>query len=330
MLAIVGSVLVVVLSDRAEYVSAFSVGDGTEESPYLLYTDKQFYHLQQLRMSDWDEQTLQNMHFRLMKDITLTHNVKAEACFSGMLDGNGHTIRLYNCRMFYRVGSGGVIRNLHISSSQKVFFDSDYYRRVIASADTQPKTYIFLKINKGAVIEDCTIQYNVKLTSVGDKDYATSSGGVILDRIACVCFTNNGIIRNCNITGTVGDMGGSTRKSTMRFAGVTCSGAGTIEKCQISLKHELYAYKGMYFQYYGVAYGNKCTDCFVDGDITIYTVIPQKTTVYGIGTSSEGCVFAGTIRVVRIDRNDDLKELAVSKNEVDMRGRIIVEDRTTE
>jgi len=78
-------------------------GSGTEEDPYLIYTAEQFNWIS-LIWCDWDK------HFRLMADIDLT-GLGGEKCntigcymisrinkpFSGVFDGNGHTISNFSC-----------------------------------------------------------------------------------------------------------------------------------------------------------------------------------------------------------------------------------------
>ncbi len=98
-------------------------GSGTEEDPYQVWTAEDFALL------SWYV-SVQDKHFTLMADLDLSGIILypigdsgfSFTGFSGVFDGNGHTIRNVNINMpgsnniglFASVNPGGQVRNLHI------------------------------------------------------------------------------------------------------------------------------------------------------------------------------------------------------------------------
>jgi hypothetical protein len=104
---------------KARYRLAFVAGEGSEDSPYLVRTADQ---LELMGMCPYER----DAHFRLMDDIDLDPNLPGRkvfnkaviASFTGVFDGNGHTIRHLTVigQDFLGLfgGLGGQVRNLGV------------------------------------------------------------------------------------------------------------------------------------------------------------------------------------------------------------------------
>ncbi len=129
-------------------LSAFLTGEGTEDSPYLIYTPVDL-NLVGLFACEWDK------HYRLMADIDISgfdgkdgkprFNIIAPGHiagfeevlsfrgipFTGLFDGNGHTIsrptvKTYGCRgLFGGLGTSGEVRNLGVADVNAAGSGSD-------------------------------------------------------------------------------------------------------------------------------------------------------------------------------------------------------------
>ena len=90
-----------VLSDLLE-------GSGTEEDPYFIYTPNDI-DLMGLFSCEW------NKYFKLMADIDLsvfsTNNLNLIGCFTGVFDGNGHSISNFTCQ-YLQDDSIGLFRHV--------------------------------------------------------------------------------------------------------------------------------------------------------------------------------------------------------------------------
>jgi uncharacterized repeat protein (TIGR02543 family) len=110
------------------YVLAYKGGNGTEENPYLIANATQLNAIRAL--SQWGTY----YHYSLVNDIDLGGWYSlgngwdpignSEVLFTGVLDGNGHTIRnltifrreTNNIGLFVGIGAGSVIRNVKFES----------------------------------------------------------------------------------------------------------------------------------------------------------------------------------------------------------------------
>ena len=97
--------------------TTYGGGSGTEEDPYLIYTAEQFNWIS-LIPGDWDK------HFKLMADIDFNELAGASYStigyysipnhikpFSGVFDGNGHTISnfIYNTKYIHYIGLFSIV-----------------------------------------------------------------------------------------------------------------------------------------------------------------------------------------------------------------------------
>lgn len=175
--------------------AAFSGGDGTEDSPYLISTEEQFLNI----ANGMDK------HYRLVKDLNFygmetvpfgygVNNVGTEVYreFTGVLDGNGFSISnlkingQFHSGVFGKIGSGGIVKNLTVSG----------------------------------------VNVDVNISYVG-KSSATFTGGIIAG-------TNNGEIDSCTVSDCEVIVKSNTtnekaeRNVFFKYGGVVGSNSGSI------------------------------------------------------------------------------------------------------
>lgn len=97
------------------------IGEGTESSPYLLYSKRDLDFLNVLINSGW---STKNKYFKVMQDIaTLSEPIGLSGYrFFGHFDGNGHSITLDiegtdNLALFSRIGPDAHIHNITVDGS---------------------------------------------------------------------------------------------------------------------------------------------------------------------------------------------------------------------
>ena len=110
--------------NASQHDHLFAGGTGTENDPYLIRTMIQFNNIREVHQD--------NMHFRLMNDITLSdfsttwRRISSEETSQLTLDGNGYTIIMdvFNASgirepLFHTIGDSSVIKNLNL-----IFFNN--------------------------------------------------------------------------------------------------------------------------------------------------------------------------------------------------------------
>lgn len=141
---------------------AFTKGQGTENNPYIIYTEKQ---LDQIRQRP-------DLSYKLENDIKITEPWESIDGFTGVLDGNGHSVSGIeisgegeNKGLFSEI-YGGTVKNLTVSA------DISGKRNIGIIAG-----YI-----KDGVIENCVVDgfVSAKTNCVGG-----------------ICGVNQGIVKNC-------------------------------------------------------------------------------------------------------------------------------------
>ena len=187
----------------AEFVSNEWPGSGTEDDPYLIYTDAH-WSLLVSRVNDGNHSGYYGNFFKLMADITVTESVSSGApvtmvgisdnnSFQGTFDGNGHTITLdYNdtrsadfCAPF-RYIKNATIQYLHV--------DGTIYKTKGKNAGG-----LVGKAVGNNTISNCRSSVDIHF----DKDGDVSSGGFIgeLRESGGTTFTNclfDGKLRGAN------------------------------------------------------------------------------------------------------------------------------------
>jgi len=175
---------------KPTYLAGFLSGYGTNDSPYLIYTAEDL-NLVGSGSCDWDK------HFKLMADIDLSgflydgaviarnlnDNTERSSYFqgtdfTGVFDGNGHTIShltikgAYHVGLFGQLASGGAVSNLSLGA-----------------VDVNGVGYIgsIVGCNNGGSITNCS-------------NTGTLSGD---SRLGGLVGSNNGSIANCRSTGTI-------------------------------------------------------------------------------------------------------------------------------
>ncbi|MFC1793120.1 GLUG motif-containing protein, partial [Planctomycetota bacterium] len=173
-------------------LSEFLTGSGTKDSPYLIYKADEL-NLIGLFPCDWDK------HFKLMADIDLSGFAYDTALiapdtgpstltfdgipFTGVFDGNGHTIShlsvtgLYNLGLFGQLKHGGEIRNLGVVNVNIVSSGWDVGGLV---GD-----------NYGGTVTNCYCTGIINVNGSGQH-----IGGI-------VGYNSKGIVSNCYSAGTV-------------------------------------------------------------------------------------------------------------------------------
>lgn len=145
-----------------EGVQPFSVaiGDGTEASPYIAYTQQQLAQLSHVK----------NAAYRLGADINITGEWKPIEGFSGILDGNGYKVNMEgsdgSSNGLFGTLEGAAVKNLTVCADVRVSKNGG----IIAS------------VNDGGIIEGCTALGMVEVKTDG-------AGGI--------CGQNRGTVKNC-------------------------------------------------------------------------------------------------------------------------------------
>lgn len=206
----------------------FLSGDGSQSDPFMVYTKDQ---LAQINL-------ITEKYYRLGGDITLDENWTPIPEFSGVLDGDGHTIKNLNISGKNHVGLiskvTGTVKNLTV------------YGDITAG-----KVAGMIAGENHGTIEGCVAIGTISVNT----DYA---GGI--------CGKNSGIVKNC-LTSLYSITSGS-------FAGGICGGNfGTLENCLAAsnvVVSEMYA-GGIA----GVNNGGTINTC-VSACMTVHDVLTQN------------------------------------------------------
>ena len=276
-------VFVCMLFEEKLSTSALSHGQGTKEDPYKIYTATELVNLQELVASDHCKDYTEGKYFRLEKDLSIASNTTNETIngFYGILDGNGHSIKIRGKGLFYRVANGGRIENTVF----KINLNTLKFTTTFGVAYT---------IDKGAVVTDCTVKGNFDLLVPEQTKNLNLS-----IRCAGVSISNYGLIENCTFDYDVTTSGYSKCSAVMYFAGITIGSGGEIKCCTINAQMEIIMNTtGLYF--YGISRNDIATDCTFNGDIILRknpnsNVLGIATRLYMLGQSVENCTFNGDV-----------------------------------
>ena len=186
-----------------EYDRQYGVGSGDPNDPYCIWTPQQFI------TAGWYEEDC-NKHFLLMTDLDFNDisstEVRpigsAETPFTGMFDGQGHTISRMKLNIYrHYVGVFGVV-GIRVPEGQM----------------RGPPPYDTTGIEAPGFV----LNLQISNTQVAGLDLQ----GVL------VGFNVNGTISECSVTGSVG--GGSSGWSRDVLGGLVGRNIGLIEKCEAS------------------------------------------------------------------------------------------------
>ncbi len=191
-----------------------------EDEPILIHDEEEFFAIR----------IAPDKHYRLVCDIDLskfpiwlpigkenllTENIRYD--FTGILDGNGHTIKNINANeekngVWYGIVSTnyGTIKNLYV---ENVDFHVKSYAAVIAGA------------NYGS-ITNCHIKGASISTIYGSKDYGTSGG---------IVSFNKGVISECSVEDIDLYSNSSEKNSGYYMGGIAALNGtnATIERCMV-------------------------------------------------------------------------------------------------
>ena len=186
----------------------FKAGDGTEENPYLISSEKEF-----LKLSS-DGYANGNYHFKLISDLDFKGiecvQIGTEAKpFNGVLDGNYFTIYNYNLNL----------------SQAKANEKGEKYLGLIGYNDGTIKN-LTLSENEGGVFEYSNIGSNQKY---GKLDYL---GGI------AAINKSKGLIENCHLYGFNGSVriindGTSVSNGSVAVGGISANNEGKIKLCSV-------------------------------------------------------------------------------------------------
>jgi hypothetical protein len=179
----------------------FTGGSGEGNDPYLISTPQQLNLLGAVK-------DLWNQYFKLIADLDMSCFSYGEFdnigyyldCFSGIFDGNGHTVFNYHDKrgLFGQVGDSGTIRNLRLDDSQVGYDVAEILGLLV---DRLEDGFIY-----NCIITDCNV-FGKRVV-----------GGL-------VGYNHAGTVKNCEVSGVVtGD-----RELT---GGITGSNQGEILNCR--------------------------------------------------------------------------------------------------
>ncbi len=214
---------------------SFGGGDGTEASPYLIYTGAELAYLAQSVNAG---NTYSGKYFKLMNDIDLAgfewtpigmgtsyNNDFSSKAFQGNFDGCGKTVTnlKINSTTLYNAGLFGVIYNAHIHSLAVTNADvKNTQQNVVSGA-------VIVARMSASVIESCFATGKVSVNASTNCSFLGMISGEIY---------GSGTIRNCY---AVGNINGYNSGSSGVFAGgivgiINSSPEGTrlIENCYFS------------------------------------------------------------------------------------------------
>ncbi len=165
------------------------LGDGTEESPYEIYGEIDLFFLADSINSGEDT----TAYYKLMKDIDLggqtwtpigsyTDTLKYATCFSGVFDGNGHTISNFTLASntqyvgFFGFIYNGTVKNLtvsdfeiNVSSANPSLYAGGLAGRCISAGE-----------GKGITIENCVVKNGFVRAAGEGSVYAGGLAGYIM------------------------------------------------------------------------------------------------------------------------------------------------------
>lgn len=220
-------------------------GNGTEESPYLLKTDKDLITLGGF-VTNY-KQTFANTYFKVEADITLPADWKVigeSTAFSGIFDGGGKTITFaYGSLPLFGKVANGTIKNLNISApyingcglvnNYSVGFGTMAIDNVTIKSGSCIKNSGFLggyaSGGNAVTITNCKVEENVKIGY--DAEAGASAGNT---RVGSFGGDFNGTISNCvsyaDVYGTdfVGGIVGGKGQTMGGFSVTGCEFYGTI------------------------------------------------------------------------------------------------------
>ena len=219
-------------------------GSGTEADPYVISASTDFSRLQN-----------SDQHFVLGSDINLYNKTPID--FSGVLDGNGHTITFHytattkvSAVALFR-SNNGTIRNLELNCSMAyTFYETDTSGKMAG-----------LCITNNGTIENCDVTGSID-TTVFDTDYNSAD-------TAGICIENNGSIRDSGVYADIRSNCNS-RYCSDELAGIciTNKKSGVIERCIVKNYMNADDYAA------GIARSNygKIRECCTAADISYQSV----------------------------------------------------------
>ncbi len=221
--------------------TSYGGGSGTEEDPYLIYTAEQFNWIS-LVPGDWDK------HFKLMADIDFNELAGTSYStigyysiplhikpFSGVFDGNGHTISnfIYNSEYIHCIGLFSIVdgENAQIKNLGLIAPN--------ISADTE-RTGAIVGWMKSGYIAGC---YVIDGNVAGDfvvGGFVGSNGGTITDSyvisitsgtrfVGGLSGSNSGTISNCYADSIVSNP--VTSSGSSGFGGLVGQNDGLVANC---------------------------------------------------------------------------------------------------
>lgn len=171
-------------------VTYFPAGDGSVKNPYQIWTERHLYNIIQCTGD-------KTVHLKLMQSLNLKGSTYTGPCcdyassFQGSFDGNKKSIWNMSGRLFYRIGSSGLVHDLHLIGHNGVNQDG------ALACD-----------NEGS-IKSCSV-INSNITG------GSEVGGLVAE--------NHGIIKNCEVNQTF-------VTGSYDAGGIAGINAGKIEKC---------------------------------------------------------------------------------------------------
>lgn len=175
------------------------IGEGTEGSPYLLYSLADFESLSNLMNSGWNTT---GKYFRLMADIDDFNHI-TKGTFYGKFDGDGHTVTLNqtgtptskNISVFEFLGAGAYIHDLNVEGTL-VNNGGD----MAISAGVACKVYLYNTDTEGILVENCVSKVNISAI----QGYSTvAAAGIIGNTTGSLNNNYHLTIKNCVFDGEI-------------------------------------------------------------------------------------------------------------------------------
>ncbi len=318
--AITGSVGMYFLSEHMAY-SAMWYGLGTEEDPYLLYSDSQLVNLQELSSGPFSAQYTAGKYFVLKNNLKLPTAAKKSSCygFQGVLDGDGHIVTLGEGAMFYRLLGGGVVKNLNVKFNLTV---NSSHTEVCAVARS---------VDEAAVVENCVAEGVINVESPPfNPNQRDGRRFPAPANCASFAIVNDGMIRDCTFRGRICSKDTSIEAcfdGRMYIGGITAGGNGLIESCEVHADMDLVPVGRMTF-IGGVSpmcavneckyYGN--IKCVIDITDLFSFEAARYSTVYGLGYLVHDGYFEGDIMLSPIAKEENF-QIAQGESTYEFRGR---------
>lgn len=293
----IAGVIVASEVDTVNMESCTKFGSGTQDDPYRIYYASQISDISRKLISN-GESYFENKYFVLKNDINMqsVSLPSTDVSFNGIIDGDGHSLSNMAI-LLNNLGEKGVVRNFTFNSVK-----------------TPSATYnfaVFNTIEKGGVVENCTVNYTCIIDPLKIKERAEENSFDYV-YISAFCFVNRGTIRNCSVNFNWQQNSSERISQKITLSPLAITNYGTIDSCETCFKNCRFDLVSTSMTVYGFTY-NKVTNCKTTGDIYVFTSQKDysycnKLKLFGIANSAENCENSLNLTV---EYNENLEDFLI-------------------